>query len=399
MSKILLVLAASVYQLPAIQTAKKMGYQVITVDNRPDNPGHDLADRSYYVDTTDCKSILSLAKKEHISVIIAPATDVAVSTAAYVSQRMQLPGIPFDSAVLLTNKKIFRQFLQKQNIPSPEALESDGMLDEVNFDADRMWIVKPAVSSGSKGVFIVRDKEELYSRLATSQAISLDGCAVLEEYIEGTQHTCEGILNQGKVCFALITDRDTAPSPYVTTIGHRVPSRLSLSLQSQTIQRIEEIFTLLDVHSGPFDCDFVVKDMQVIILEMTPRLGGNSLSRLVQTALGIDLVAYSVAHACGDIYDINISDINISQQIQPAAIVLFGVWQRGRLTWDDEAECEMLKEDWVKYLSFDVSQGAFVEPFINGRYRVGEALICADTRDELDRRVQICVDRLSLHSR
>jgi hypothetical protein len=38
MTKTLLVLAASMYQIPAIETAKRLGYRVITTDNVPDNP-------------------------------------------------------------------------------------------------------------------------------------------------------------------------------------------------------------------------------------------------------------------------------------------------------------------------------------------------------------------------
>lgn len=392
MNKTLLILAASSYQLPVIHAAKRMGYRVITVDNQQDNPGHSFADKSYCIDTTDYKNILTLAKKENIDGIISPATDVSVSTAAYVAERMNLPNIPLDSAVLLTNKSLFRQFLKEKKFSTPKVISpiNDALL-ELNFQNDQVWIVKPSVSSGSKGVFVVFNKEDLYKHLTISQSMSKNGEVILEKYIEGSQHTCEGILDRGKVKLALITDRNTAPFPYTTTIGHRVPTRLSNCLQYQAIQVIQNIFSLLHIESGPFDCDFVATEKQIILLEMTPRLGGNSLTQLVRSALGFDLVAYAVAHACGDKYP-----LPTVQKIRPAAVSILGVWRQGMVNWDSESELNLRQEEWVDYLSFDIIKGSLVYPFINGRHRVGELLIHADNREQLDARVQICMDRLAL---
>ena len=110
--KKLLVLAASAYQVDTILTAKRLGYVVLTTDNVPGNPGHELADRAYDVDTTDREGVLRIAQSEGIAGIIAPCTDVAVETAAYVSSTLGLQGVPPASAELLTRKLAFREFLR-----------------------------------------------------------------------------------------------------------------------------------------------------------------------------------------------------------------------------------------------------------------------------------------------
>ena len=66
------------------------------------------------------------------------------------------------------------------------------------------------------------------------------------------------------------------------------------------------------------------------------------------------------------------------------------------INWDTESESNLRQEEWVDYLSFDINKGSLVYPFINGRHRVGELLIHADNREQLDERVQICMDRLAL---
>src|SRR5512136_2568795 len=98
MTRKLLVLAASQYQIETITSARRLGYYVITLDNRPDNPGHRLADKCFNIDTTDVDAVLEIAQREAIDGIIAPCTDVAVPTAACVAERLHLNGPSLKSA-------------------------------------------------------------------------------------------------------------------------------------------------------------------------------------------------------------------------------------------------------------------------------------------------------------
>jgi len=394
MSKTLLVLAASIYQIPAIETARRLGYRVITTDNVPSNPGHSLADASFDVDTTDLEGVLALAKREGIAGVIAPGTDVAVPTCAYVAERLHLPGPSFHAASILTHKPRFREFLTQAGLPSPRAIPvTRDEVPEERLFSGRKWLVKPSQSSGSKGVFVVRTVAEFLARIGESRAFSQDHTAVLEEFVEGSQHTCEGVLQEGRLRQALLTDRDTAPPPYTTTSGHRVPSRLPNATQSEALRLIEDVFGRLGVTGGPFDCDFLVDGERVVLIELTPRLGGNSLSKLFKAALDFDLSAYAVTYACGDTYP-----VPELRQPKPRAIVILGVDRCGHLAWN-ESEAELLgHEAWVDQLAFDLPQGAAVQPFINGRHRVGEALIAGADRNELDGRLIEFRSRLDLRA-
>ena len=392
MTKTLLVLAASMYQIPAIETAKRLGYRVITTDNVPDNPGHALADASFGVDTTDPDGVLALAVRENISGVIAPGTDVAVMTAAHLAERLGLAGPSPAVARVLTHKQLFREFLAGAALPCPRVfpLTDDKMSARGLFDKCS-WLVKPNRSSGSKGIFIVRSEAELQSRLPESRVFSTDRTAMLEEFVHGTQHTCDGVLQDGKVALALLTDRDTALPPYTVTTGHRVPSRLPEPIQAKALSVIEDVLGRLRVSSGPFDCDFIVDGERIVLIEITPRLGGNSLSRLFQAALDFDFVAYAVSHACGDAFP-----LPERRRPKPAAIAILGVDRPGNLSWN-LPEAETLKrESWVQTLLIDLPEGAKTERFINGRHRVGEALITGRDRDEVDARLIEFKRRLAL---
>jgi hypothetical protein len=141
----------------------------------------------------------------------------------------------------------------------------------------------------------------------------------------------------------------------------------------------------------PFDCDFVVSGDRIVLIEMTPRIGGNSLSKLFQAALNYDWMAYAVTHACSDappgweLYPPN-----------PMILTILGTDRSGRLTWDEHEASALRAEPWVQHLILDLPQGANVEQFINGRHRVGEALINGADCDEVDGRLAELNRRLAL---
>jgi len=392
MDKTLLVLAASLYQVDVILTAQRLGYTVVTTDNVPSNPGHALADRCFTVDTTDYVAVLELAEREEISGIIAAGTDVAVVTAAVVCQQLGLPGPSIQAADVLTNKLEFRRFLKEHGFPCPSARLIDDEMDlPIDQFAGRKCIVKPCRSSGSKGVFILQDVDDFVERAAESRSFSLDNKAVIEEYVEGSQHTCEGILQRGSIVLALITDRETAQPPYTTTIGHRVPSTLAPSQQNEALCAIQSVLNLLGVHDGPFDCDFIASADGIYLIEISPRLGGNSMTHLFRAAYDYDLIAYATQHACGDTVEVPQTPL-----VKPSAVILLGTSRAGSLFWD-QAEADVLRrEHWVDSFVIDYPLSSSVQPFTNGRHRVGAALITAATRAELDARVAEFRTRLDI---
>ena len=109
MKKKMLFLGGIMQQIPAITRAKELGYHVITADYLPENPGHKYSDEYYNVSTTDLKGVLALAQSLQIDGIVAYASDPAAPTAAYVAEKMGLPGNPYESVKICTEKDLFQK--------------------------------------------------------------------------------------------------------------------------------------------------------------------------------------------------------------------------------------------------------------------------------------------------
>ena len=394
MNKItLLVLGASLYQLDTILAAKQLGYRVITTDNLPNNPGHQLADKAYSVDITDLEGILDLARKERIDGVIAACTDIGVPTAAYIANRCQLQGPSWPDCQQLINKSSFRKLLKRKKLLFPDYFIIDESTLYPSLPKGK-WIIKPDSSSGSKGVFILSSQSDLEQYLPECFKFSPSKKCIIEQFIEGQQGTCEGILKDGVIISHLITDRLIVAPPYVVTQGHKTPSQFPPKIKKELIDSLENIFNELNITDSPFDCDFIANSDGVYLLEASPRMGGNGISHLVNIALGFDFVKYNVQQAVRQ----NSSPLPIPPTNIASAVILFGVTQAGRLCYRKEGVDWALSQDWIKYITLDYSEGSLVNPFCNGRERIGEAFIVAKNISELDQRIQQLTDQIAIKS-
>jgi biotin carboxylase len=383
-----LILAASSYQVPIIRKAHEMGFRVVTLDNCPSNPGHLLADASYNIDTTDVEAVLDISRKEKIGGLVAACTDVAVPTSAYVATKLDLPALPLNGCRILCNKAAFRLFQMQNDYPCPEWLESVQDDHQVNFD--KKWILKPQSSSGSKGIGIARERKEFGEALANAQKTDPQGRTVLEEFIEGRQGTCEGLFVKGKIARCWITERLTAAAPYVATTGHRVPGLLNEIEAKNLRSQIESILQRLGFANTLFDADFVV-GTKVTILEMSPRLGGNLMARLLEVATEVDLVRCALEVAMG----LPISNIG-QETMKCAQVIILGACREGQLSYNSEALNQLKQETWIHDVKIDRNIGDAVQAFSDGGKRVGEVVFSASNRDELLEREKIIRSLLGL---
>jgi biotin carboxylase len=386
----ILILAASTYQVPFILAAKSLGYRVLTCDNRPDNPGHALADRSANIDTRDKAGVLAFARAENINGALVAATDAALPALAHLCAALGVPGPGEQAIAALCDKPSFRRLQARIGLPHPEhfVLAPDDRVP----DPGAGWIVKPDQSSGSKGIAISGAGRSIEELVARARVHARGGCVVIERFLRGSQGTIEGVIDNGHVAAHLTTNRATADPPHVATLGHRTPGAFAPEAISDLLEQIERIADQLAIE-GPFDCDFVAEDGAPFILEFSPRAGGNAIAQLVEAATGFPWIEYLVKRACG-----HHEETMAPWRPRPAAVQLFGCDADGHLSYDAEAAARLACEPWMLDLELDVPLGAPVCAFTDGRRRVGQAVLTAASRAELDQRIELTMHALKVRA-
>lgn len=307
MKKILL-LGGSAQQIIAIKTANELGYKTILCDFLPDNPGQYVADKFYLVSTTDKEAILKVARDEQIDGILAYASDPAAPTAAYVAEKLGLPGSPYKSVEILCNKDKFRTFLQENGFCTPKAkgyTEIDSALQDLEQNVYHLpVIVKPVDSSGSKGVGRIDRLSEAREKIELAMSFSRGKRIIVEEYVEklGYQIAGDGLSVDGKLVFRYFANDHFNPkcvNPFVP-ISASFPYNMPKEVQDKVHNEIQRLISLLGMKTTTYNFDLRIdQSYNVYLMEVAPRDGGNYIPQIIEYATGVDLVKCSVLAAMG----------------------------------------------------------------------------------------------------
>lgn len=308
MKKILL-LGGSAQQIVAIQMAKDLGYYTVLCDFLPDNPGQRHADKFYLTSTTDKEAVLKVAKEEDIDGILAYASDPAAPTAAYVAEKMGLPGNPYSAVETLCNKALFRSFLKENGFCTPKAMGYKDVFAAMADIADGIFrlpvIVKPVDSSGSKGVGRIDTLAQAGEALRYAMSFSREKQIIVEEYVEmyGYQIAGDGLSVDGKLTFRYFANDHFNPrcvNPFVP-ISASFPYNMPEAVQNKVHDEIQRLLTLLGMRTCTYNFDLRIdEDYNVYLMEVAPRDGGNYIPQIIRYATGVDLVEYSVRAAMGE---------------------------------------------------------------------------------------------------
>ncbi|MCD7919386.1 MAG: ATP-grasp domain-containing protein [Clostridiales bacterium] len=310
MKKILL-LGGSAQQVIAIETAKRLGFYTILCDYLTDNPGQYVADQFYLVSTTDKESVLSVAEKEKIDGVLAYASDPAAPTAAYVAEKLGLPGNPYKSVQILCNKDQFRAFLKENGFHAPLA---NGYTTQMEMEKDIQHyhlpvIIKPVDSSGSKGVTVLHNWDGLAQAAEFAFSFSRTHHLIVEDYIEKKHKYLIGgdiFVYKGKVIqWGLMNcHRDGQVNPLVP-VGKSYPLLLSEQDIKSVKDTLQRMVDKLGIISGPMNVELVVdQSNRVWPIDIGPRSGGNMIPDLLGMIFDTDVVEMSVRSAMGMSIDV-----------------------------------------------------------------------------------------------
>ncbi len=309
--KKMMILGASILQLPAIEKASEMGLEVIAVDMNPEAVGFKVPGViKEVISTIDTPAILKAAKRHKINGIMTLASDMPMQSVAVVSHEMGLVGINEDTALKATNKAFMRDALREAGVPVPLYFRVKGKeafkeaVEKVRV-AGYKCIVKPADNSGSRGVDLLKEDADLDTAYDYTVLYSRGGEIVVEEFMEGPEVSVEPLAVDGDVHVIQITDKLTTGAPYFVEMGHSQPSQLSEEIK----ERIREVAVAankaIGIQNGPSHTEIKVTKDGPKIVELGARLGGDCITtHLVPLSTGVNMVECSIRIALGEKADL-----------------------------------------------------------------------------------------------
>ena len=309
MSKRILILGGSRFQVPLIRLAKQRGLRVVTCDYLPANPGHKLADEYHNVSTTDLDAALALARRIGIDAVASFASDPAMPAVAHVADALGLPGPRPEAIVKLTKKDIFRRLMSGIGLRTPAfrvlaANDTEAAADlaaRLAGGASR-HVVKPVDSTGSRGVTVLEPGgSDAAAGLARAFEHSRAGHCIVEEYIDGGQIEGDGFLQGGRLVYRYMGDQ----AFYTKTLNRvpiltRWPTRFGETVFRDLDGQVEAVARASGYLDGPVNIEArVTAAGDVYLIEIGPRNGGNYIPIIQQHLTGFDFVSRVLDGALG----------------------------------------------------------------------------------------------------
>jgi len=305
--KKIMILGASILQLPAIKKAKEMGLDVIAVDMNPEAIGFkEEGIKCEVISTIDTKKILEAARKHRIEGIMTLASDMPMRSVAVVAKGIGLVGITEQTAQNATDKTLMRQCLKNYGVPIPEfykVITKENYLSAVRRFKSKC-IIKPADNSGSRGIQLLSDltdDEAINMAYHYSKSFSRSGVIVVEEYMDGPEVSVETLSVDGVCHIIQITDKLTTGAPYFVEIGHNEPSMLPEEVKLKIQEVTKAAVQAIGIKNGPSHTEIKVTPEGPKIVEIGARLGGDNITtHLVPLSTGVDMVECCIRIALGE---------------------------------------------------------------------------------------------------
>ncbi len=377
-NKSILVFGCGELQQSIIGRAHKKGLFVVGIDPCADAYCKDDTDAFEVVGGQDFEGTCAVVEKYGIDAIVTAATDKPLVMMARIAEKYGFPFFSVDTARWSTDKFLMKERFELGGIPHARGRlisrveEAEGLVYPV--------IVKPRDNSGSRGVKLCRNQEELRTSIAEALENSRLDSVLVEEFIEGPEYSIEGLHYDGKSEVIQFTEKKTTEFPYNVELGHKQPALLTDEQKDAIREIVAKIGSALRFENCPSHTELKINDRGIFVIETSPRLGGDFItSTLVPLSTGINMEDQLLNLSLGEEVDIH------SGHNAKAAGVHFFCFPVGRVIKIDHHAFTNAK-NWpgMYSLSIKLSEGVMIKKITSSLNRYGEFIVQANDIDELD---------------
>jgi biotin carboxylase len=271
------ILGGGQWQVPTIRLAKSLGYRVLVTDMYRERPGYEWADEHAVIDITDRDATLRAAEEFRVSGIICDTTDVGVPTMAYVAEKLGLPGIGYETALNFTNKHRMREITSKADGPNPSfyLVRNIAAAQSAASDLGYPVVVKPVDNQSSRGVHVVRTRDEVESAYTDALRFTRLGDVLVEGFLDGIEITVESFCVDRMVFPVGISDKDHFPHRPEVANRLTYPADFPAEILARVREVNEKAIIALGMCTGITHAEYMVVRNEVYLIEIAARGAGS----------------------------------------------------------------------------------------------------------------------------
>lgn len=247
----------------------------------------------------------------------------SLALAAELARMLGLPFVSRQAVRSSRNKYLSKIAWRQSGVSCPVAALGSRISDAESFlkTIGGAIVIKPLTGSGSELVFVCRDINDsfravrkLKGRLARhpDQLMYPGGPGkddqdnareffVMEEFIGGREYSADFVVDKDLVNIIRIAAKIPAVGQSNgTTSAYIVPAELPATFElGELTTQLRDAVKSLDIKRAICMVDFIIRDEQPYLLELTPRIGGDCLPPLIMQSCGLDMLELALDFAEG----------------------------------------------------------------------------------------------------
>lgn len=290
-----LCIGAGPEQVPGIEIALNLGLRVLAVDRNPNAPGLSLATHGCPIDPIDPDPIIEIAHRSEVKAVLPVPLGILLRTVGMVNDAARLPGISYKAACLCTDKFLMRETLVGAGLPQPKYSLATTKNDVTKKAAELKYpvIVKPRFGSGSRGVFVARNRTELEQNFDWHVSYAKDfpeeAETLVESVILGQEYGLDGVVIDSEFKLLAIRSKQITQPPYRVATRYVGPINLEPEIQDKIIYALQKASAAIQLSNCLIQADIFIDALsEVWIVEIAGRPSGFGLSqKLLPETTGI----------------------------------------------------------------------------------------------------------------
>lgn len=379
--KAIMVFGVGELQKSIIERAHKMGLFVVGIDPCSDAVCKNDCDAFEVVGGEDFSGTIDVCQKYNVMAIVTAATDKPLVMMARVAEKLNFPFFGVRTATWSTDKFQMKQRFIEGGVPCAQGrlISSANEVEGMEFPL----IIKPRDNSGSRGVRLCRNKEELQDSISEALGNSHLTTVLVEEFIEGREFSIESLHYNNKSEVIQFTEKKTTEFPYNVELGHKQPANLTDDQCQQISVIIGKIAESMQFENCPSHTELKINDRGIFVIETSPRLGGDYItSILTPLSTGINLEDQLLHIALGELVDTK------TGRVEKASAVCFFSLPAGKL---ESISPEIYNTiNWPHIISFEfkLHVGDNINQITSSLTRYGQFIVHADSRAEINKLIK-----------
>ena len=303
------IIGASREALHTIERAHKRGLKVIALDGDPRAAGLSAADEAIVTDISDEALVIDTLKRERPDFLLTVPIGRYLTTTGAVNDALGLPGISREMAALCTDKLLFHEKLYEAGLRQcrcygwdGSGMKGDGK--ETDWESGRLlWdqeirfpaILKPRYGSGSRGIHMVFDREQMQKALKEVSGEPY----LLEECMEGEEYGVDGAVTEDGFRMVLLRRKENTPPPFRQAVGY-FSVQPGEEFWKQADEYMRKVVKCLGLKECLLHGDIIKGEQGPFAIEVSARPSGHNLHNLfTPMCTGVDMAEEYIKYRMG----------------------------------------------------------------------------------------------------